>query len=316
MKEERESGFIDKEDNFIFKKELQEVDVWVAGLDESALQKTIEEAALAERRRLQKRTAAEAVRNALDAMSPIETVQELVKMMHPGETVARSLRRLSGREDHASEGMVNRRRPKESGLSTPAEIRPAALSRSSQQVIDRFTELTDKLVGSGITDLFSTSYESLRATYTKWEYLGADGVLYGPFTSKQIVDWRKQGFFTGSTAVMMREVQIKSMDEHISKRIKSDSESATATSSEENSEWRSSDEIEFGIPIAFSTEGDSSIANLKSRTQKEINLETVGRPATVVQNDDSDSDDEDDADDGFRKRGTRASRLEGNDDDD
>lgn len=41
-----------------------------------------------------------------------------------------------------------------------------------------------------------------------WEYRGGeDGQVHGPFTTAQILAWRAQGFFTGPTAVSMRQVK-------------------------------------------------------------------------------------------------------------
>ena len=54
------------------------------------------------------------------------------------------------------------------------------------------------------------SFEALEASTTMWEYRGADGDVHGPFTSKQISDWKTQGFFTGASAVLMRKVILNS----------------------------------------------------------------------------------------------------------
>lgn len=40
----------------------------------------------------------------------------------------------------------------------------------------------------------------------KWEYQGDDGVIHGTYTTNQIAEWKKEGYFTGKTAVMMRLV--------------------------------------------------------------------------------------------------------------
>lgn len=80
-------------------------------------------------------------------------------------------------------------------------------ARNNRQAIERVTELADRLIGRGMNDIYTTSYEALQANTTRWEYQGADGSLYGPFTTKQILDWRQQGFLTGETAVMIRPVK-------------------------------------------------------------------------------------------------------------
>ena len=98
MKDERESGFIDSDMNFVFKKEQQEVDAWVAGLNESTTEKVINDAAVAERKRLARLAEQERNQSDLDKMNSLELKVGLVALMLPGETVQRTLRRLSGKD--------------------------------------------------------------------------------------------------------------------------------------------------------------------------------------------------------------------------
>lgn len=42
---------------------------------------------------------------------------------------------------------------------------------------------------------------------TLWEYRGADGQIHGPFPSSSFVAWQQQGYFTGDSAVDIRQVQ-------------------------------------------------------------------------------------------------------------
>ncbi len=100
MKNEREGGFIDDNMNYVFRKEVEEVDAWVAGLEGAELERSIGEAALAEKKRLAKLEADERAR-AIDDLarkSPLELKLELLSLMQPGETLKTALRRLSGRE--------------------------------------------------------------------------------------------------------------------------------------------------------------------------------------------------------------------------
>lgn len=100
MKNEREGGFIDDNMNYVFQKEDGEVDAWVAGLDEAALEQAIGEAALAEKKRLAKLEVDERRRTSDDLVlkNPLELKYELLSLMTPGETPSTTLRRLSGRE--------------------------------------------------------------------------------------------------------------------------------------------------------------------------------------------------------------------------
>lgn len=97
MKDERESGFIDDDMNFVFKKEKQEVDAWVATLNDTNTEKVINDAALAERKRLARNAEQERNQSALDRMGPMEVKVALLSIMQEGESVQGTLRRLSGK---------------------------------------------------------------------------------------------------------------------------------------------------------------------------------------------------------------------------
>jgi hypothetical protein len=47
LKDERERGHFDENMNFIFNKERGEIDAWLSGIDEAAMEKGIGEAAVA-----------------------------------------------------------------------------------------------------------------------------------------------------------------------------------------------------------------------------------------------------------------------------
>lgn len=98
MKEERETGFIDEDMNYVFKKEKGEVDAWVADLDEAAMEKAIGEAALAEKKRLARQAQRESQRNDLDSKTPLDLKLELLTYLSPGENIKSALRRLSGKD--------------------------------------------------------------------------------------------------------------------------------------------------------------------------------------------------------------------------
>lgn len=48
---------------------------------------------------------------------------------------------------------------------------------------------------------------------TQWEYRGADGQIHGPFPSSSFVAWQQQGYFTGDSAVDIRQVQKSDSEE-------------------------------------------------------------------------------------------------------
>jgi CD2 antigen cytoplasmic tail-binding protein 2 len=96
LKNEREGGYFDENENYVFKKEIGEVDAWVAGLDEQTIEAAIGEAAAAEKRRLAKRDLDEA-RIEQKKKSAADLKAEMLTYLVPGETISGCLRRLSGR---------------------------------------------------------------------------------------------------------------------------------------------------------------------------------------------------------------------------
>lgn len=97
LKNEREGGYFDENQNYVFKKEVAEVDAWVSALDEDAKESAIQAAAMAENKRLAKIAEQEADLENRRQRSTAELKQELLSLMQPGETVSGALRRLSGK---------------------------------------------------------------------------------------------------------------------------------------------------------------------------------------------------------------------------
>lgn len=105
---------------------------------------------------------------------------------------------------------------------------------------DELTEWADQLIRSGEVDIYQQTKDSIKKKLDEddegakgggdgkgvkfqeepvvmrdkipamWEYRGEeDGQVHGPYTTAQILAWRAQGFFTGPSAVGMRQVQAK-----------------------------------------------------------------------------------------------------------
>lgn len=356
MKEERETGFIDEDMNYVFKKEKGEVDAWVADLDEAAMEKAIGEAALAEKKRLARQAQRESQRNDLDSKTPLDLKLELLTYLSPGENIKSALRRLSGKDgievflpffynhkflpmmlhflDEESKfggGMRRRRAPGSDVVSFADQKAKKKLSAAEQNRlarenrgrIERITELANSLITHGLTGVYNMSYEALQASTVLWEYRGADGNIYGPFDSSQISGWKKQGFLTGPTAVMMRRVVVKNSavlgrkrarfednandsesiydDIDSTKRARLDGDTSvavaaapapisgtSAAASVDDEPWVHSDSIDFGEFVDLSSGHGDSLTGLKS------NGNSFGRKGKNL---DKDSDD-DSADEG------------------
>lgn len=97
MRNEREDGYFDENQNFVFKKEVGEADAWIAGLDGAALEAAIGEAAAAEKKKALKREMEEQEEAIKVRKTPEELKLELLSYLEPHETITTALRRLSGK---------------------------------------------------------------------------------------------------------------------------------------------------------------------------------------------------------------------------
>jgi len=160
---------------------------------------------------------------------------------------------------------------------------------------DELTDWADQLLRSGCVDIYQQTKESIKRSldgeeeedtkkdsgggggggvvvsfaekpvdmtskiHTMWEYKGAeDGEVHGPYTTAQILSWRAQGFFTGPTAVRMRQVKSKeeqekaqpSMDDLMKDLDDDDDEEEEGNGkggSTTESAWILSDNIDFSL---------------------------------------------------------------------
>ena len=186
LQNEREEGHFDQAGNYVFRRKKKgEEDAWLEGMDEAEVEKSIGEAAEAKRKR-QERSAAEETRlqSLHSTHTPAQLKRELLGLLQLGDTVARAMRRLGG---------------------GGAGKRPNAAQRAQ---LDRLTEISSLLLAHGATSIFETTHAALKASLDSrpWQYRGLDGVVHGPFSSKQMAAWRAQGFFQGESAVMLQRV--------------------------------------------------------------------------------------------------------------
>lgn len=227
MRNEREGGFIDENMNYVFKKEEEEVDAWVSGLDEATLEEAIGQAAMAEKKKAAKQAAEDDKEDDLEFKSESQLKIELLTFMQPGETISSTLKRLSGKpvlKNHIQGEVKRRTAPGKQHAAADLNDQNKKLSaaqqnkiaRENKSQIDRVTDLADHLISSGLTGIYSMTYEAIHASTVKWEYKGADDKIYGPFTSQQISEWKSQGFFSGPTSVLMRRVD--PLKSHLSNR--------------------------------------------------------------------------------------------------
>jgi hypothetical protein len=93
----------------------------------------------------------------------------------------------------------------------------------------------------------------------RWEYTGLDGQIHGPYSSSEMAGWIRQGFFTGDSAVYMREYQ---PNRTAAKELENDFEDSDgeeeskgpslqqpspSTAPSAGSNWILSDDIDFSV---------------------------------------------------------------------
>lgn len=233
--ERANDGYFDANGNFVWKHDNEEPDAWLAQMDESAVEAAIGDA-------VKRKLVAEA-----DEEEDIDletSTRVLAYSLHGSETVAAALRRL--------------------GKGFP----------ETRTDFDRLTSLADALVRSGRVEAYEDNRESLLKDappdMRHWEYRAADGNVYGPFSTSQIIEWRDQGFFTGQGAVPMRQAApplesaagtttttattCSSGAKNQADEFLEDLDESTAechANGPELPRWRSSDDIDFGRDPCF-----------------------------------------------------------------
>ena len=206
MKRERDHGTIDESGSYHFAKEEGIRDAWLANIDEAAMEREIGDAQEGLRRRRAMEEEKEKTEAHKVKKSSMQLKLELIDLMEPRETVADSMRRY---------GNVNRLhqfkgRNKEASSEVQIDKQKSIESRRK---IEKLTELASQLMSDDktFTGIYEMTRESIEASTVSWEYRGHDGVIQGPFSSLEISEWKKAGYFTGPTAVMMRKIDAEVM---------------------------------------------------------------------------------------------------------
>uniref|UniRef100_A0A1A8QHE8 CD2 antigen cytoplasmic tail-binding protein 2 n=1 Tax=Nothobranchius rachovii TaxID=451742 RepID=A0A1A8QHE8_9TELE len=173
LEEEMQEGHFDSEGNYFIKKETQIRDNWLDNIDwvkikEQPIKKKKglaakrkrrvgdEDEAEEEKRREEQQANQEdeeeeeemPAEDPLAAYTQQQLVEAVVELLQPGETVAAALRRLGGL------GGRKKGKLREENQSTEEA------SRDTEK-LDRLTALADRLVGSGMFEIYQQSYEKL-----------------------------------------------------------------------------------------------------------------------------------------------------------
>ncbi|KAH8046167.1 hypothetical protein JL720_16458 [Aureococcus anophagefferens] len=172
LRSERENdGFFDANGNFVWKKGDEEPDEWLAQMDEATME------------------APSAAARAAD---------------DDGDD--------DGGEDPALMG-DDRKRAVAAELA--ALLEPGEKGAGAAEAFETLSGLADALVSAGRAAVYDETREDLERFAAPPRALApagdvgstaTDGGVYGPYDTQTILDWRSGGFFTGDSAVPMREV--------------------------------------------------------------------------------------------------------------
>lgn len=213
LQNEREGGgHFDASGNYVFRKDKDEEDAWMTAMDEADMEKNIGEAAAAKMKRdamLYRKADLEETKEAasIDILS-----KRIIGYGESREVVSDAIQRLSSTTRGIANGskpvFANKRERKtDSGVGKNAAAIPqkskAEIAADKKRMLE-LIELADQLLSGGMVSIYSMTFEAIRNSLFEWEYKGADGSVYGPFSCIDIAKWKKGGYFTGTKSVMMR----------------------------------------------------------------------------------------------------------------
>ena len=206
----------------------------------------------------------------------------LLEMMKPGENVVQTMRRLSGKQSVLNK--AKKRMPKTANgtIAAPVESESQAQKQENKLALNRFSDLADELLSSGLSGIYDMSYEAIKNSSVRWEYRGLDGVIHGPFPPQVIVGWRAQGYFTGNSAVMMRSVGIVGKDWEADAEINI----SNGTSSSEVGSSSATSKVRFN----FETDPAIEPAAKKAKTSSAVDENSAEDLMNDLEDDDGDGD--------------------------
>ncbi|XP_026217921.1 CD2 antigen cytoplasmic tail-binding protein 2 [Anabas testudineus] len=175
LEEEMQEGHFDSEGNYFIKKEQQIRDNWLdnidwvrikeqpfkqkkkglgakrtrrAGDEDEAEEEKKREEQQAENEEEEEEEETKPAEDPLASFTQQQLTEAVVELLLPGETVAAALRRLGG--------LGGRKKGKQREESKPTEE-----TKRDAEKLDRLTALADRLVGSGMFEIYQQTYEKL-----------------------------------------------------------------------------------------------------------------------------------------------------------
>lgn len=199
-------------------------------------------------------------------------------MMKPGENVVQAMRRMSGKQSLI--GKAKKRLPK-SQIVDAAEVISETETKeqklANRLALEEFSDLADELLSRGLSGVYEMTYEAIENSAVRWEYRGLDGVVQGPFPPQTIAAWKAQGYFSGSSAVMMRKVGIigkdwdGNQDDHASKNKQINDKGSELSSSSTTSATVTASASTVG-KVRFNFDSDASVDQKSKKAKLDVNI--------------------------------------------
>eukprot|EP00118_Oscarella_pearsei_P000120 m.4267 g.4267 ORF g.4267 m.4267 type:complete len:305 (+) comp10472_c0_seq1:38-952(+) len=221
LKEEMEEGYFDADGHYIASKDEEGVeDSWMESVDwKQVYQKSADREldALGED--------SDGSEEDVESVDQKALMKEILDILKPGETVSKALRRLGGEKKKriVKSKYSLEEEGDENGKGKGDEDRSSLL---------KLTGLADQLLGAGLQDIYSFSYEKMMYEvnqggsekltteevlwYYKWENVD-DAEVFGPYSSQQMMNWSEQDFF--KSGVWVRKATDSQGNFYTSKRI-------------------------------------------------------------------------------------------------
>lgn len=162
-------------------------------------------------------------------MTQDSSIQIILDILKPHESVLKALKRLGGQKK-----------------GPPMD----------KAKFNQLTEAADYMMRIGVVDIYQHEREKyltkqpIQKTIVydgkelveslQWEYKGEDGKTHGPYWTKMVIAWQKQGYFTGKSAVMMRKVKPEVQGTSAAEDLMNDFDDE-----EQEEDWHNSDTIDF-----------------------------------------------------------------------
>ncbi|GAB6030158.1 CD2 antigen cytoplasmic tail-binding protein 2 [Chamberlinius hualienensis] len=162
IKEELEEGHFDKDGNYFLNKEEEIRDSWLDNIDwvkVKAQEKPLKEGGLAE---------SESDDEDDDPAVNIDecsVVKQIIELMKPGETILRAIRRLGNKSSSSasasSRWLKNKKKLTQKQKDKNLEQNPDEAEEQRKKML-ALTEMADKLLSRGRTEIYSETYEKLK----------------------------------------------------------------------------------------------------------------------------------------------------------